>query len=144
MHSDGRGSSSSSKPVTKNNPDWVDYSEEEINELVVKLRRDGLEPSQIGLKLRDEYGIPSVREATGKKVTEILKEEGLELNTPEDLKNLLEKAESIQEHLSENKKDENARRRLELTEAKIRKLGNYYKDKGKLSEDWKYVRKDKE
>ena len=97
MHSDGRGKSGSDKPVAKKTPRWVDYDEDEVADLVVKLRRDGYDPSQSGMKLRDEYGIPSVREITDKKITDILEEEGLEMELPEELKNLLEKADSIKE-----------------------------------------------
>lgn len=140
MHSDGRGSSGSDKPVTKSTPDWVDYDEEEVVDLVVKLKRDGKDPSQIGAVLRDQYGIPSVREVTGKKITKILEEEGLEASVPEDLQNLLDKAESIQSHLEENKKDEQAQRRLELTEAKIRRVATYHRENGNIDEDWKYER----
>jgi small subunit ribosomal protein S15 len=142
MHSDGRGESGSDKPVTKSTPDWVDYDEDEVVDLVVKLRRDGKEPSQIGRELRDQYGIPSVKEVTGQKITEILDEEGLELDLPEDLNNLVEKAESIQDHLEENGKDEQAQRRLELTESKIRRVASYHRENGNINEDWKYERED--
>ena len=140
MHSDGRGSSGSKKPITEKNPDWIDYDEEEVVELVVKLRRDGFDPSEIGLKLRDQYGIPSVKALTDKKITEILEEEGLTLEIPEDLNSLVKKSESIKDHLEENNKDEQAQRRLELTEAKIRRLANYHRDNGNIPEDWEYER----
>lgn len=140
MHNDGRGSSGSDKPVSKKVPRWVDYDEEEVIDLVVKLREKGNDPAEIGLKLRDEYGIPSVRELTGKKVTEILEEEGVAPELPEDLNNLVEKAESIQEHLQENENDGHAERQLKLTEAKIRRIAKYHRENGNIDEDWKYVR----
>lgn len=140
MHNDGRGSSGSDKPVSKKVPRWVDYDEKEVIDLVVKLREKGHDPAEIGLKLRDEYGIPSVREITGKKVTEILEEEDIAPEIPEDLKNLIEKAESIQEHLQENENDGHAERQLKLTEAKIRRIANYHRENGNIDEDWKYVR----
>lgn len=142
MHSDGRGESGSDKPVTKNTPDWVEYDEEEVIDLVVKLRRDGFDPSQIGIKLRDQYGIPSVKELTDKSITEILEDEGMELDIPEDLQNLLDRAENIQDHLEENGKDEQAQRRLELTEAKIRRVASYHREEGNIDEDWKYNRRE--
>ncbi|MFB6190898.1 MAG: 30S ribosomal protein S15 [Candidatus Nanohaloarchaea archaeon] len=140
MHSGDRGSSGSDKPVDKKVPRWVDYDEQEVIDLVVKLREKGLEPSQIGMKLRDEYGIPSVREITGKKLTEILEEEDVAPEIPEDLSSLVEKAESIQDHIAENPNDQDAERELELTEAKIRRLANYHREEGNIPGDWKYVR----
>lgn len=140
MHNDGRGSSGSDKPVNKKNPRWVDYDEDEVIDLVVKLRKDGQDPSQIGMTLRDQYGIPSVKQVTDMKITEILEEEGLELDLPEDLNNLVEKAESLQDHLEENQNDEEAIRQLELTEAKIRSVASYHRDEGNIPQDWKYER----
>lgn len=142
MHNDGRGSSGSKKPVNKKNPRWVDYDEDEVVDLVVKMRKDGKDPSEIGMALRDQYGIPSVKQVTDMKVTEILEEEGFGLDLPEDLKNLNEKAESIKDHLEDNPKDEEAIRQLELTEAKIRKIASYHRDEGNIPGDWKYVRED--
>ncbi len=140
MHSRKRGSSGSDKPVNKKVPRWVDYDEEEVVDLVLKLRKDGLAPSEIGMELRDSYGIPSVREITGKKITEILEEEDEAPELPEDLDSLVEKAESIEEHLDENPNDQEAERRLELTEAKIRRLAKYHRDNGNIDESWKYER----
>jgi len=142
MHSGNRGSSGSDKPVSKKVPRWVDYDEEEIVDLVIKLRNDGLEPSEIGIELRDEYGIPSVREITGKKITDILEEEDIAPDIPEDLGNLVEKAESLQKHLDENSNDTQAERQMELTEAKIRRLADYHRGEGNIPEDWKYERED--
>ncbi len=142
MHSEGRGSSGSSKPVSKKVPRWVDYDEEEVVDLVLKLREKGNEPSQIGLKLRDEHGIPSVREITGRKITEILEEEGEAPEIPEDLSNLVEKANDILEHLEENPNDREAERSLELTEARIRRIASYHREEGNIPEDWKYVREE--
>lgn len=142
MHNSGRGSSGSDKPVNKKNPRWVDYDEDEVIDLVVKLRKDGKDPSEIGMELRDQYGIPSVKQVTGMKLTEILEEEGLALDMPEGLANLVEKAESIQDHIEENQNDEEAIRQLELTEAKIRKVASYHRDEGNIPEDWKYEREE--
>lgn len=143
MHSDDRGQSGSSKPLTKNVPDWVEYDEEEAKDLVKELAEEGHDPSQIGIILRDKHGIPSIKQLTGKKLTEILEEDDLTPELPEDLNNLVEKAERIQEHLEENAKDQQAQRRLELTEAKIRKVANYHREEGNIDQNWKYERNDK-
>lgn len=138
MHKEAHGSSGSSKPVEKSNPDWVEFEEDEIIEIILELREEGLQPAQIGLRLRDEYGVPSVKQATGKKLTEILEEEDEAPETPEDLKNLIEKAESIQNHLDENEGDEQAQRQLELTKAKVRKVADFHRENGNIPEDWEY------
>jgi len=140
MHSDGRGSSGSDNPVNKKVPRWTDYEEEEVVDLVLKLREEGLQPAQIGVKLRDQYGIPDVKTLTGKKITEILEEEGKAPDTPEDLQNLIDKAENIQEHLEDNPNDRDAERRLELVETKIRKVAEYHRSEGNIEEGWKYER----
>lgn len=142
MHSDGRGSSGSDNPVNKKVPRWSEYEEEEVVDLVLKLREQGLQPAQIGLKLRDQYGIPDVKTITGKKITEILEEEDMAPEIPEDLQNLIEKAENIQEHLEDNPNDGDAERRLGLTEAKIRKVAEYHRSEGNIEKDWKYERED--
>jgi len=140
MHSDGRGVSGSSKPVDAKQPDWIDYDAQEVEDLVVRLREDGFDPAQIGLKLRDVYGIPDVKQITEKKITEILEEADVAPETPEDLQNLVDKAENLKAHLDENKNDQEAERELELTEAKVRKVADYHRQEGNIPEDWKYVR----
>ncbi|MFP4038436.1 MAG: 30S ribosomal protein S15 [Candidatus Nanohaloarchaea archaeon] len=140
MHSDGRGSSGSEKPLDESQPDWVDYDKEEVVDLVLKLRDEGLQPAQIGLRLRDQYGIPDVEQITENSVTEILEENDASLKVPEDLQNLIEKAEKIQEHIEDNPEDAQAQRRLELTEAKIRRIASYHRENGNIDEDWNYSR----
>ena len=140
MHSDGRGVSGSSKPVDAKQPDWIDYDAQEVEDLVVRLREDGFDPAQIGLKLRDVYGIPDVKQITEKKITEILEEADVAPETPEDLQNLVDKAENLKAHLDENKNDQEAERELELTEAKVRKVADYHRQEGNIPEDWKYER----
>ena len=138
MHKEAHGSSGSSKPVEKGNPDWVEFGEDEIIEIIVELREEGLQPAEIGLRLRDEYGVPSVKQATGKKLTEILEEEDAAPEIPEDLQNLVEKAESIQSHVDENPTDEQAKRQLGLTKAKVRKVADYHRENGNIPSDWEY------
>ena len=142
MHSDGNGSSGSKKPLEESKPDWVDYDEEEVTELVLKLRAEGLQPAQIGLRLRDQYGIPSVEQITDKSVTEILEDNDASLELPEDLQNLLNKAEDIEEHIEDNPEDAQAQRRLELTEAKIRRIASYHRENGNIEDNWTYEREE--
>ncbi len=138
MHSRKKGKSGSTKPVKKTKPVWIPYSEKEVELLVIKYAKEGLPPSQIGIKLRDSHGIPDVKTITGKKITKILEEKGLLPEIPEDLLSLIRKALLIRKHLEEHKKDMPAKRGLQLTESKIHRLVKYYKRKGKLPQNWKY------
>ncbi|MDI3483788.1 MAG: small subunit ribosomal protein [Methanobacteriaceae archaeon] len=119
-------------------PDWVEYSNEEIEELIIKLYKEGNPPSKIGIILRDQHGIPNVKSITGMKITEILEKHEIKLEYPEDLINLMKKAVNIREHLKEHPKDLHSRRGLQLVESKIRRLVKYYVRKGVLPEGWKY------
>jgi small subunit ribosomal protein S15 len=131
MHTRRRGSSGSDKPVADEPPEWSDVDSEAIEERVVELHEQGHDPSVIGLKLRDEgvtgTPIPDVRLATGKKVTEILEEHDAAPDLPEDLRNLMERAIRLREHLEENPQDHQNKRALQNTESKIRRLVNYYR-----------------
>ena len=101
--------------------------------------REGLTPSQIGVRLRDEYGIPLVKPILGKSISTLLRENKLAPAIPEDLQHLLERAKRVQEHLSTFKSDRRNVRSLELIEAKIYRLSKYYKRTGLLSSDFKYA-----
>ena len=119
-------------------PEWIEYSNEEIEELILKLRKEGNSTSMIGIALRDQYGIPDVKLVTGKKITKILEDHGQELEYPEDLMNLIRRAVNIREHLAENPKDLHTRRGLRIIESKIRRLVRYYVNDSVLPEGWRY------
>ncbi len=119
-------------------PEWIEYSDEEIEELILKLKKEGHSTSQSGIILRDQYGIPDVKLITGKKITQILEEHNQGLEYPEDLMNLIRKAVNIREHLKENPKDLHTRRGLRIVESKIRRLVSYYRKEGVLPEEWRY------
>jgi len=141
MHTRRRGSSDSDKPVADEPPEWSDVDAEAIEERVVELAEQGHSPSEIGLKLRDEgvqgTPIPDVTLATDKKVTEILAEHDAEPDVPEDLRNLMERAVRLREHMEENPTDYQNKRALQNAEAKIRRLVDYYRG-DELSVDFTY------
>jgi len=139
MYSRKKGKASSKKPLKKEAKHWQRYSAKEIERLIVKLAKEGNSASKIGLILRDSYGIPDVKEACGKKITQILDEKGIKSELPEDLLNLMRKANAIRKHLELNHKDMTAKRGLQITESKIRRLAKYYIAKGKLPKGWKYT-----
>ncbi|MGQ9506244.1 MAG: 30S ribosomal protein S15 [Candidatus Bathycorpusculaceae bacterium] len=133
-----KGKSHQIRPVSKRPPSWCKYQPEEVEALVVKLAKEGNSPSRIGTILRDQYAIPLVKPITGKTITKILKDAGLAPAMPEDLANMLKKAESLATHLERNKKDLHNKRALQILEAKIHKLSRYYKREGILPPNWKY------
>jgi len=137
MHSKKKGKSGSKKPYSKS-PSWVRYNPKEIELLIVKLVKEGKTASQIGLALRDTYGIPDVKKITNKKITKILAEKKLSAKLPEDLMALIKKDIAVRKHLERNSKDETAKIGLTLTESKIKRLAKYYKRAEKLPEEWKY------
>lgn len=119
-------------------PEWIEYSDEEIEELILKLKKEGHSTSMMGIILRDQYGIPDVKLITGMKITKILEKHNQGLEYPEDLMNLIRKAVNIRDHLKENPKDLHTRRGLRIVESKIRRLVSYYRNEGVLPEGWRY------
>lgn len=144
MHTRRRGKSGSNRPLVSENPSWVPIGEAEIEDLIVKHAKDGVGSAQIGLILRDQYGVPDVKLATNKTITQIMEENDVLSSIPEDLSNLMRKAISLNTHLRDNVRDTANRRGLALVEAKIRRLERYYKGNGTLPADWKYSLKNAE
>lgn len=138
MHSRARGKSRSTKPSAPKKPSWLGQTAKETELIIVKYAKEGKSPAQIGLHLRDQYGIPSVKLVTGKTVTQILDDKKVAPEIPADLMALIRKAVFIKKHIEANHKDMTAKRGLQLTESKIKRLGDYYRDSGKLPSDWKY------
>ena len=114
------------------------YKEKEIEKLIIKLAKSGNNPSEIGTILRDTYGIHSVKAVAKKKISAILKENNLLKEIPEDLMALIKKFIAVKKHLEKNKQDKTAKRGLQLTDSKIRRLVKYYKKSGRLPKDWKF------
>jgi small subunit ribosomal protein S15 len=88
--------------------------------------------------LRDQYAVPNIKLATGKRIARILEENKMQSEIPDDLKNLISTALKIRSHLETNKGDHTNIRNLQLTESKIRRLTKYYKGTHKLPDTWKY------
>ncbi|MGI6009675.1 MAG: 30S ribosomal protein S15 [Methanomethylophilus sp.] len=138
MHARKKGKASSKRPMVTENPDWVPLSATEIEDKVEQFAKDGMSPAMIGMTLRDQYAVPNVKLATGKTVTEIMKERNVSGALPEDLEALMVRAINLNNHVTANPNDVANKRGLTLIEAKIRRLERYYKDNGVLPETWKY------
>ena len=141
MHTRRRGSSGSDRPAADDPPEWSDVDEDEIVERIVNLAEEGHSPSEIGMKLRDEgvegTPVPDVSLATDRSITEILADEGAGPDLPEDLRNLMERAVRLHEHMDANPTDHQNKRALQNTESKIRRLADYYRG-DEIDEDFTY------
>jgi small subunit ribosomal protein S15 len=133
-----KGKSHSTRPVSKRPPNWCRYQPEEVEAFVIKLAKEGNSLSKIGTILRDQYAIPLVKPLTGKSISDILKTAGMAPSMPEDLGNLVKKAQRLAVHMDKNKKDLHNKRSMQVIEARIHKLSRYYKREGVLPRNWKY------
>jgi small subunit ribosomal protein S15 len=138
MHTRKRGKSGSKKPLREGKPEWVTMSNDELDGLLVKLKKEGLTKSRIGMILRDQYGIPKVKDIRGERISKVLSSKGMNDQIPEDLEALIKNAVSLNKHVELNPKDLKNKRGLELIEAKIKRLAKYYKRKNKLPGNWSY------
>lgn len=138
MHARRKGKSGSTHPIRKKHPEWSSLNPREIESRILELSRGGKSTSEIGMILRDQYAVPDVKIATGKKIMEILESNNIKSEIPEDLRNLIRTALTIRKHLDINKKDLKNKRNLQLTESKIRRLTKYYHAKHRLPKGWKY------
>ncbi len=139
IHVHTHGKSHSIRPTSKSSAPWIDQGQEEIASLVVNMSKDGMSPSEIGLNLRDVHGIPLAKPIIGKSITEVMADNNIQSDMPEDLEHLVRKAIGLQTHLRVHNSDRRNVRSLELVEAKIHRLSKYYKRVGKLPQNWKYA-----
>mgnify|MGYP003329150560 FL=1 len=141
MYKSRRGQSGSSRPFVSEAPDWSQTDKDVVQGLILDLAKTGLSSAEIGTILRDKHAVPNVRLVLGKRISQVLAENGAAGSYPEDMMNLMRQAVGIINHLgSGNHKDLHNKRALEITEAKIRKLANYYKGEGRLPSEWRYKR----
>ena len=138
LHTHNHGKSHSIRPIDPKKPDWVKQTNEEIEGLIIKYAKEGMTTSQIGLKLRDQHAIPLVKPIINKGIKEVLIENKLNPEIPEDLNNIVMKAVNLQKHLKENRSDNRNTRALELVEAKVHRLSTHYKKIGEIDQKWKY------
>ena len=104
-------------------PLWVKIKEPELKEIIAELAKKH-SPSQVGLILRDQYGIPTTK-IFGKKLKAYLKE--LKIEKDEDLDNAEKRVTRLKEHLKKNITDKKAKHKLQKAQSRfniIRKYSN--------------------
>merc|ERR1712039_122723 len=130
MHSKGKGISRRCLPYRKTPPSWAQVSGADLTEQIVRMAKRGSTPSQIGVILRDQYGVPQVSHITGQKILRILKVAGAAPDLPEDLYHLIKKAVNVRKHIEKF--------RLILIESRIHRLARYYRTAKALPPTWRY------
>ncbi len=138
IHSGRKGRSGSDRPFPASKPTWAIPEPDELVDRAVQLARGGLSSAQVGTVLRDTYGVPSVRLATGQRLVPLLAAHGVKPELPEDLTALLRRVVTLQRHLATHPRDESNRRGLSLIESRIRRLVRYYRDRHQLPDGWRY------
>jgi small subunit ribosomal protein S15 len=111
----------------------------EAKATILKLAKEGMSPSKIGMALRDDYGVPLAKPLLDKSVSQVLAEGKLAPKIPQDLQDLIDRAGRVKKHLETHKGDRKNVHSLELVEAKIYRLSKYYRDRGILPEDFRYA-----
>ena len=138
MHSNGKGMSGSARPFKRAAPAWLKTTPADVVDMVCRLAKKGLTPSQMGVLLRDSHGIPMTKTVTGNKILRILRGKGLAPEIPEDLYHMIKRAVAMRKHLERNRRDKDTKYRLILVESRIHRLARYYKGARKLPPTWKY------
>jgi len=139
IHSHRHGKSHQTRPSGRNAPAWVATKPAEAKATILKLAKEGVSPSKIGLALRDDYGVPLAKPLLDKSIGQVLAEGKLAPKIPQDLQDLIDRAARVKKHLEVHKGDRKNVHSLELVEAKIYRLSKYYRDRGILPADFKYA-----
>ncbi|MBU4374625.1 MAG: 30S ribosomal protein S15 [Euryarchaeota archaeon] len=138
MHTRRKGQAGSKKPLRTEPPMWSNTNKEEIENMIQQLASQGKSSSEMGMILRDRFGVPDVTLVTGKKIGDIMKEKNVAPKVPEDIYNLIVKVLELKKHLDRNPKDFHNKRSFNNMVSKIRRLEKYYRREGVLPAEWKY------
>jgi len=138
MHTRRKGQAGSKKPYRAEPVKWSNTNKDEIEKTILQLATQGKSSSEIGMSLRDRYGVPDVTLVTGKKIVTILKENKQASAIPEDIRNLIVKVLDLKKHVDKNPKDVHNKRSLNNMVSKIRRLEKYYHREGVLPVEWKF------
>ena len=138
MHSRKKGKSRSHKPPIRIVPRWLEMKKDDVEKIVIELAKKGYSSATIGIILRDQYGVPDVKTIVGKSITQIMKENNLYPQYPEDLINLFRRAVNLHDHLLKHKKDKVSKKGFENLVSKIRRLIKYYKKRKAIPQNFEF------
>ncbi len=140
LHSKKKGKAGTKRPKTTDVPEWTAAKKAEIEDIILKMAREGVPPAKIGLVLRDQHGVANLRSQLGMSLRAYLAKEKALGEYPEDLLNLIKKAVRVTGHLKASKNDTHNLVKLGHVESKIQRLVKYYSSKGMLPPGWRYNR----
>ena len=103
-------------------PTWVKMKEPELKKVIAELAQKH-SPSQVGIILRDQYGVPTTR-VYGKKLKSYLEELGINRN--EDVENAEKKITRIKEHLKQNITDKKSKHKLQKAQSRLNIVQKYF------------------
>jgi small subunit ribosomal protein S15 len=103
-------------------PNWIKMKEPELKKVILELSEKHA-PSQIGIILRDQYGIPTTK-VFGKKLKAYMQELGIDRN--EDLENAEKKVDGLKEHLKNNITDRSAKHKLQHAQSRLNIIKKYF------------------
>lgn len=138
MHSRKRGKSGRKRPKAKTSPEWVDVDKAKVEEIIIKMAKEGIPPSKIGLALRDKYSVPDIKPVIGMSMAAFLKKKKTGSEYPEDFIELIKRAVRIKKHLKKTSKDVHNKSKYIHVVSKINRLAKYYQKKGTIPKGWKY------
>ncbi|MBS3068143.1 30S ribosomal protein S15 [Candidatus Micrarchaeota archaeon] len=138
LHSRKKGKSGSRRPKSAASAKHVEMPKEQIEELILKMVKEGTPEAKVGLILRDKHNVPSVKSVLGVSLSAFLKKRQSLPEYPDDLLNLIKKAMRVRNHLRIAKKDVHNKVKLLHIESKIHRLVKYYTNSGRLPVSWRY------
>ena len=136
MHTRKKGKSRSHRDRYTSKPTWIKASNDEIVDNIVQLKNSDLTTAEIGIRLRDQYAIPSTKLVLGKKLSKVLEEKGPKPEIPDDLRSLITRYKKVSAHLALNTRDKSNDRGRALVMAKILRLIKYYRRNNVLPAGW--------
>lgn len=138
MHSSGRGISTSVKPFQTLFPTWLDVPVEDIRADIIKMSNKGISTAEIGNKLRDVYGVGDCTTILdGYSLSRFLEKEGNFIEIPEDVKDLVKRANILRKHINLHRRDKDAKFRLGLITSRLNRCVKHYKKKMRIPSTWK-------
>ncbi|NYZ76979.1 30S ribosomal protein S15 [Candidatus Micrarchaeota archaeon] len=138
MHSRKKGKSGRKRPKSKTLPEWVKADRAEIEEVILKMAREGVPPSRIGLVLRDRYAVPEVKLLLDMPLVAFLRKNKVAGEYPEDILELIKRAVRMRRHLKKSKADLHNSTKYNHVVSKILRLAKYYERNGVIPKGWKY------